>query len=76
MFDEFFFDHLRVGDDFRATVPVNEGAVLLAERIGDATGARHRPTAKKKRETEPMVLGTVTLDQIDTIASAEKPNAK
>ena len=57
-------------------MPVNEGAVLLAERIGDATGARDRPTAKKKRETEPMVLGTVTLDQIDAIAAAEKPDAK
>jgi len=37
---------------FLRTVPVNEGAVLLTERIGNAAGPGDRPTAKKKRQTE------------------------
>ena len=76
LFDKFCFDDLGVGDDFCATVPIDERAPLLTERIGDAARARHRPAAEKKRETEPMVLGAVAFDQIDAIAAAKKPDAK
>ena len=76
LLDEFFFDDLRVGDDFCAAVPIDEGAVLLAQRIGDAAGARHRPAAEKKGQAKPVVFRAVAFDQIDAVPAAEKPDPK
>ena len=76
MFDELVLNHSRVGNDLCAAVFINEGALFLSERISDATGAGHRPSAKKKGQTQPVIFGAIALDQIDPIASAKKPDAK
>src|SRR5438477_2961700 len=73
---EYYLNYLRFSDDICATVPVEEGAVFFAKRIGDAAGPRHRPAAEKKGQAEPVILGTVAFNQIDAVPAAKQPDAK
>src|ERR1041384_1561222 len=74
VFDQLLFNYRGVHHDVRAAIFENKRAALSLDRIGDTTRAGDENAGEKKRQSKPVVLRAVSLDQVDLVSAAKTPD--
>src|SRR5206468_6421313 len=70
---ELAFDHRCVGHDLRTAMLENKGATFAADWISDTARTTQRNAAKIERQTNPMILRTVSFDHVNLVSAAKSP---